>query len=96
MSHSQEGWRLEHEKPSDKASPIIFKGVVYNEMKGAFVSDVWMPVEQLIMISLWSALECVSEQRLTDLSEYYGRKHNDMNTQNNKNYHKVMAAELVV
>jgi len=38
--HSQEGWRLEHEKPTDKTSPIIFKGVVYNEMKGAFVSDV--------------------------------------------------------
>jgi len=38
MVYSQEGWRLEHEKPADKTSPIIFKGVVYNEMKGAFVS----------------------------------------------------------
>jgi len=38
MSCSQEGWRLEHENPNDKTSPIIFKGVVYNEMKGAFVS----------------------------------------------------------
>jgi len=36
--HSQEGWRLEHETPNDKSSSIIFKGVVYNEMKGAFVS----------------------------------------------------------
>lgn len=32
----QEGWRLEHTKLDDKASPIGFKGVVYNEMKGAF------------------------------------------------------------
>ncbi|CDO92058.1 unnamed protein product [Kluyveromyces dobzhanskii CBS 2104] len=30
----QEGWRLEHTKVDDPASDIIFKGVVYNEMKG--------------------------------------------------------------
>ena len=34
----QEGWRLEHENPSDPQTPLIFKGVVFNEMKGAFVS----------------------------------------------------------
>ncbi|KAG8193515.1 hypothetical protein JTE90_003727 [Oedothorax gibbosus] len=32
----QEGWRLEHEDPKDKNSPIVFKGVVFNEMKGVF------------------------------------------------------------
>uniref|UniRef100_A0A336M954 Presequence protease, mitochondrial n=1 Tax=Culicoides sonorensis TaxID=179676 RepID=A0A336M954_CULSO len=32
----QEGWRLEHSNLNDKNSPLIFKGVVYNEMKGAF------------------------------------------------------------
>lgn len=32
----QEGWRLEHEKVGDLDSSMIFKGVVYNEMKGAF------------------------------------------------------------
>jgi len=37
-AYSQEGWRLEHEYPNDKTSQIVFKGVVYNEMKGAFVS----------------------------------------------------------
>lgn len=31
----QEGWRLEHEIVDDPTSPIIFKGVVFNEMKGA-------------------------------------------------------------
>lgn len=36
--HRQEGWRLEHEDPTDPKSPIIFKGVVFNEMKGVFVS----------------------------------------------------------
>lgn len=32
----QEGWRLENENPSDPSSPLVFKGVVFNEMKGAF------------------------------------------------------------
>lgn len=36
---SQEGWRLEQTDLSDPSSPIIFKGVVYNEMKGVFVSN---------------------------------------------------------
>ncbi|XP_048223420.1 presequence protease, mitochondrial [Perognathus longimembris pacificus] len=35
----QEGWRLEHEDPSDPHSPLIFKGVVFNEMKGAFTDN---------------------------------------------------------
>ena len=35
----QEGWRLEHEDPRDPNSPIVFKGVVFNEMKGVFVSS---------------------------------------------------------
>ncbi|XP_033988015.1 presequence protease, mitochondrial [Trematomus bernacchii] len=32
----QEGWRLEHEDPKDVSTPLVFKGVVFNEMKGAF------------------------------------------------------------
>uniref|UniRef100_A0A8D2AWE4 Presequence protease, mitochondrial n=1 Tax=Sciurus vulgaris TaxID=55149 RepID=A0A8D2AWE4_SCIVU len=35
----QEGWRLEHEDPSDPQTPLIFKGVVFNEMKGAFTDN---------------------------------------------------------
>ncbi|KAI9224276.1 peptidase M16C associated-domain-containing protein [Blastocladiella britannica] len=34
----QEGWRLEHRDPQDTSTPIEFKGVVYNEMKGAMSS----------------------------------------------------------
>lgn len=30
----QEGWRLEHKDPKDSSTPIEYKGVVYNEMKG--------------------------------------------------------------
>ncbi|KAI5624250.1 presequence protease, mitochondrial precursor, partial [Silurus asotus] len=32
----QEGWRLENEHPTDSSSSLMFKGVVFNEMKGAF------------------------------------------------------------
>lgn len=32
----QEGWRLEYTDPGDKNTPIIIKGVVFNEMKGVF------------------------------------------------------------
>lgn len=35
MDFLQEGWRLEHTDPSNPQSAIQFKGVVYNEMKGA-------------------------------------------------------------
>jgi len=34
----QEGWRLEYEDPNSQQSEIAFKGVVYNEMKGALSS----------------------------------------------------------
>jgi Zn-dependent M16 (insulinase) family peptidase len=32
----QEGWRLEHEVIGDANSPLVLRGVVFNEMKGAF------------------------------------------------------------
>ena len=35
----QEGWRLEHVDPRDISTPIIFKGIIFNEMKGV-MSDV--------------------------------------------------------
>ncbi|EMP41137.1 Presequence protease [Chelonia mydas] len=35
----QEGWRLEHENPTDPQTPLVFKGIVFNEMKGAFVNN---------------------------------------------------------
>ncbi|CAG8498251.1 11286_t:CDS:10, partial [Funneliformis mosseae] len=34
LDFKQEGWRLEHQQPNDKSTPLQFKGVVYNEMKG--------------------------------------------------------------
>lgn len=35
----QEGWRLEHNDLNDIKSDINFKGVVFNEMKGAFATN---------------------------------------------------------
>lgn len=35
----QEGWRLENENLQDKNSQLVIKGVVYNEMKGAFAEN---------------------------------------------------------
>ena len=40
LDFAQEGHRLEFEKPNDPDSPLIQKGVVYNEMKGATSSPV--------------------------------------------------------
>jgi Zn-dependent M16 (insulinase) family peptidase len=38
LDFAQEGWRLEHKVPTDPSTPIKFKGIVYNEMKGQTVS----------------------------------------------------------
>lgn len=37
LDFAQEGWRLEHKVPTDPSTPIQFKGIVYNEMKGQTV-----------------------------------------------------------
>ncbi|KAB0403135.1 hypothetical protein E2I00_018027, partial [Balaenoptera physalus] len=39
LDFCQEGWRLEHEDPRDPQTPLVFKGVVFNEMKGAFTDN---------------------------------------------------------
>ncbi|XP_011297414.1 presequence protease, mitochondrial [Fopius arisanus] len=44
----QEGWRLEHSDLSSNSSPIIIKGVVYNEMKGVFNENQTIFAEKLL------------------------------------------------
>lgn len=53
----QEGWRLEHENPRDPQTPLIFKGVVFNEMKGAFVS-VLLHEDDLLKRSVHLCVAC--------------------------------------
>lgn len=51
LDFAQEGWRLEFEKPDDSSSPLVYKGVVYNEMKGALSSPaqaIWEELSQLL------------------------------------------------
>ncbi len=38
LDFAQEGHRLEFETPDDPSTPLVFKGVVFNEMKGAMSS----------------------------------------------------------
>lgn len=47
LSFSQEGHRLEFEIANDPATPLMFKGVVFNEMKGAMSSPVSRMYEAL-------------------------------------------------
>jgi Zn-dependent M16 (insulinase) family peptidase len=49
----QEGWRLENERVGDPKSPIIFKGVVYNEMKGALVRRHFIMVLSINCVSCY-------------------------------------------
>jgi Zn-dependent M16 (insulinase) family peptidase len=44
----QEGWRLEPEEQGDPHSPLIVKGVVFNEMKGAYANPQSMFGQQLM------------------------------------------------
>ncbi|XP_011641097.1 presequence protease, mitochondrial [Pogonomyrmex barbatus] len=48
LDFRQEGWRLEHTDVNDKNSPIIFKGVVFNEMKGVFNDNQAIMAERLL------------------------------------------------
>lgn len=52
---TQEGWRLEQSDMSDSKSPIEFKGVVYNEMKGQYSNSsylYWIKFQESIYASL--------------------------------------------
>src|SRR5581483_1003766 len=40
MDFAQEGHRVEFERPDDPSSPLVYRGVVYNEMKGAMSSPI--------------------------------------------------------
>jgi Zn-dependent M16 (insulinase) family peptidase len=40
LDFAQEGHRLEFEVPEDASTPLVYRGVVYNEMKGAMSSPV--------------------------------------------------------
>ncbi|MBF0125025.1 MAG: insulinase family protein [Magnetococcales bacterium] len=47
LDFSQEGWRLEFSEPDDPNTDLVFRGVVFNEMKGAMSSPVRLLSEVL-------------------------------------------------
>lgn len=52
LDFMQEGWRLENEIPTDINSNLTIKGVVYNEMKGAFSENEHILTQKLQNILL--------------------------------------------
>ena len=44
----QEGWRLEHDEMDDTETPLVVKGVVFNEMKGAYANSQSLFGQQLL------------------------------------------------
>lgn len=46
----QEGWRLEHKDPLNTQSEIIYKGVVFNEMKGKLYIRIRLILTTLIIL----------------------------------------------
>ncbi|CAI4376212.1 CEI_1a_G0012570.mRNA.1.CDS.1 [Saccharomyces cerevisiae] len=78
----QEGWRLEHKNITDPESNIVFKGVVYNEMKGQISNAnyyFWSKFQQSIYPSLNNSGG--DPMKITDL------KYGDLLDFHHKNYH---------
>lgn len=54
LDFAQEGIRVEFENPEDKTSPLVYKGVVFNEMKGAMSSahaELWEAINSNLFSS---------------------------------------------
>ncbi|CAI4038286.1 hypothetical protein SMKI_04G6270 [Saccharomyces mikatae IFO 1815] len=78
----QEGWRLEHENITEPESNIVFKGVVYNEMKGQISNAnyyFWSKFQQSIYPSLNNSGG--DPMKITDL------KYSDLLDFHHSNYH---------
>lgn len=78
----QEGWRLENNDIEDINSPIHFKGVVYNEMKGQYSNSMyyfWIKFQEHMYSSLNNSGGDPS--RITNLS------HQELVDFHRKNYH---------
>lgn len=81
----QEGWRLENETIEDAESPLIFKGVVFNEMKGQYSNSgyyFWIKFQEAIYASLKNSggnpAQIVSLQ-YEDLLDFHQRNYHPAN-----------------
>ncbi|MDX9741696.1 MAG: insulinase family protein [Gammaproteobacteria bacterium] len=80
LDFAQEGHRLEVEDPADPSSPLVYKGVVFNEMKGAMsspVSVLWQTLSEHLFPSTTYHYnsggdpEHIPDLRYEDLKEFY-------------------------
>jgi len=72
LDFSQEGHRLEFEEPTNSKSDLVYKGVVFNEMKGAMSSissQLWQAVgESLFPDTTYGVNSGGEPENITDLS----------------------------
>ncbi|MFB1002109.1 MAG: insulinase family protein [Pseudomonadales bacterium] len=72
LDFSQEGHRLEFEEPTNPESDLVYKGVVFNEMKGAMSSissQLWQAVgESLFPDTTYGVNSGGEPENITDLS----------------------------
>lgn len=84
-SFMQEGWRLENSDLSDPKSPIIFKGVVYNEMKGQYSNSAyyyWIKFQEAIYGSLNNSggnPNEITDLRYEDLVDFHSSNYHPSN-----------------
>jgi Zn-dependent M16 (insulinase) family peptidase len=81
----QEGWRLEHQSPSDPNSPLVFKGVVYNEMKGQLSNPAYLFYIRFFQ-TIYPSLQFsggdpahITNLRYKDLCEFHESKYHPSN-----------------
>ena len=88
MDFLQEGHRLEFENPADSSSKLTYKGVVYNEMKGAMsspVSQLWQMLSRhLYPTTTYHYNSGGDPEHITDLSyqqlkEFYAKHYHPSN-----------------
>lgn len=82
----QEGWRLEQSNLDDPKSDIIFKGVVYNEMKGQYSSTAyyyWIKFQESIYASLKNSggdPSKITNLQYEDLIDYHSNNYHPSNS----------------
>ena len=80
LDFAQEGHRIEFEKPDDPSTDLVFKGVVFNEMKGAMsppVSVLWQTLMKYVFptttyhYNSGGDPECIPDLAYEELRAFY-------------------------
>ncbi len=80
LDFAQEGHRVEFTEPNNPESPLVYKGVVYNEMKGAMsspVSTLWQTLTRYLFPTTTyhhnsgGEPDCIPDLTYEDLIEFY-------------------------